>query len=332
MARRRYNRTAFTGAGLHLTQPAEGRSLPPKPTKYEPSQPRVTIDDVLELQRQQRLTERDFAVLDWTATTGYALSTQVARLHYQGHETRTTKRMKRLFDYGILGRLPFPNSALQYGLPRRVVYVPGAVGVVWLQNAGRDAVTYDQAGANPLMVHNLLLAEALVEAVCLARRGGYQVWVHNVREAGVTFKYQDQHAYLAPDGLLVLQKEDGATAYFYIELDTGSESPTYFAKKRVGYAAYRASNQWRMEGLETFPSILVVAATSGNDDDHRRRLSESRRDRLAQEMVRHHGNIRWMFATLQDVRENVVFRVQGGEEPVRTPLLVDVQQGEQSVA
>lgn len=246
-----------------------------------------------------RLTQRDRAMLVYIHEIGYVTAEQIGALffgHVKQPEKKAGERLFELWQQHLLDRFPAEGLA-KYGLKDQLVYVVGQAGVLLLSELDPDGNRPKVRRGGVLLAHNLLLGEALLRLTETARARDWAVMFHGERTAFTTFEHDGRFVKMRPDGVVIVQRDEGEIPFF-VELDTGTEVLETYKQKVLQYELYSRSQRWR-EQYTLFPGILVVVQCGGDTPELRGKRTHARLTRLIDQVqsCRREG-LRWFFSNL----------------------------------
>lgn len=180
------------------------------------------------------------------------------------------RRLRKLFDGGYLGRIPFKSGKVGY--PSTVIHVLKPKGALKASEiSGRKVIATPLKNENReyQLAHHLLVSHfhVILEVACKAHptvsllgwKEGREIYrtVTN-QEDGVEVRYP-----VAPDGFFGLQDssrpEGQQRSYFFFEADRSTMSHATFQKKLKGYLALWKSK--KQESLYKIKGFRVLTIT-----------------------------------------------------------------------
>lgn len=210
-----------------------------------------------------RLTERDLDLLTALGRCRFLTTRQLAELAFWGSREAARKRLRRLFDQGLV-RAWVPDGNLGrenvYSLDRPGARLLGEPpeGRDWPVPRGLDRELEHLLAANGIRI---ALALGLPEA------GGELVYWLADWELKVRFRER-----VVPDGLFAVRWPEGERAYA-LEIDNRSRSPRRFLAKILRYRAALARSRG-LYGFEALP-VLVVGRDAEYLERYRRALART---------------------------------------------------------
>jgi len=193
------------------------------------------------------ILDRDEALLESLALHLMLSFPQIRRLHFSDRSEKPVRRaLARLAGTGLASALSGP------ALGHRKVWcaTPRGRAVVGAQ---RSAAVTHVAGRSRV-AHTLAVNEFCVELAETARsRGDHFTHLH----------WRNEVAHRAPGGLVIpdavatYELADGAQAFRFLELDTGTMPLPRVQEKLLRYSSLRHSDAWRRDYL-AFPKVAVV--------------------------------------------------------------------------
>jgi hypothetical protein len=234
---------------------------------------------------RNHLTERDLGIVYTLGQHRYLSSTQIAALHFAGHETedagaRVCRRvLARLNRLGIVSRLERRIGGVRAG-SAAYVYELGAVGGRLLGDVRHRL----HEPSKIFLDHMLAVGDVHVALVKAERRGEIELieieiehasWRRFIGPGGASEK-------LRPDLYVVTASGDFEHCWF-IEVDLASESLTTIVRKCRQYAAYRQT------GIEqhrsgTFPIVVWSVPSAKRQEQITRAIAAAKR--LPEELFR----------------------------------------------
>lgn len=243
-------------------------------------------------QLEERLSERDLAVIHSVGEHRFLTTRQIEELHFADHATRLAgarvcrRVLARLSDERLLTRLQRRVGGIRAG-SASFVYALGSLGSRLLDGDKRRRFAEPSA---LYLDHTLAVADAHVELVLAARHGRLELSVVEVEP-------RCWRRYTGPSGgperirpdLYVVTASGAFEDCWFLEIDRGTESPAAISRKCRAYEAYWRSGR-EQETHGTFPLVVWVAS------------DEARAQRLEQ-VVRHVRNLkRELFRVTRDGR------------------------------
>jgi hypothetical protein len=234
---------------------------------------------------------------------------QIARIFYAHTripDKEARRRLLRLWEKHVLNRT-IEHSLAKAGLPIQMVYMLGKAGRLLLREGEVDDRPIPERQGTKLLVHNVLIGEALA-AIIEALRTLEAKWeVSYFGEQLESFQWQDFRVKMRPDGYLVLSSAQGRELSFLIEMDTGSRPLQDYVKKVKQYDWYFQSGVWRHDET-SFPAIVVLVWKLPRDDedppwDDLVRASEKRLADVMERVrsLRKEPKVRWFFVRLDQI-------------------------------
>jgi len=214
----------------------------------------VNADYVHSLLEENRITERDEALMRYLAQTNVLSSRQIKRLLWPDKSlSRMQRRLRELYNYHILDRTRMLNKT------EGITYTLGKAGIIWLHGdaRGRSGPLVNAR----LLAHELMISEVMVLLVEELRRADPK------GALGIEFEWRNENAarvlnrkgtvILEPDAFFRARSRYIQWASFYLEVDRSTERGNAFGKKvRRYHHAFQSAN-WK-EAFEDYPVILIV--------------------------------------------------------------------------
>jgi hypothetical protein len=205
-----------------------------------------------------RLTKRDPWILEDLGKMRFATTGQLARLHFRGSRSAANKRLRRLFDGGLLRAwVPRLDGENIYALtPRgaRAIGEPGPNNSGWPTPRGLDGN----------LEHLLALGSVRVAlAVTLGESGTELSSWRSYWELEPHFNEP-----VIPDALFQVRSRSGH-AIFALELDRTTPSPQAFARRILNYDVM-GGRGYGVSGI----MVLVVGSSQGWLERYRLRIAE----------------------------------------------------------
>jgi hypothetical protein len=205
-----------------------------------------------------RVTDRDLAVLHGVGRLKFATTGQLAKLAFHGSRSAANKRIRRLFDAGLIRAwAPRLDGENIYGLtPRgaRLLGEPESDRSAWPTPRGLDGN----------IAHLLGLGSVRVAfAVTLGEIGLELSWFRSYWELEARFAEP-----VIPDALFQISGENGRQV-FALELDRTTPSPQAFARRILNYEAM-GGNGYGVSGM----TVLVVGSREGWLERYRQRIAQ----------------------------------------------------------
>lgn len=210
---------------------------------------------------EQRLTDRDRAILTTLRRVRLATGHQLERLHFTDTSVRQRRRvLAALTEQGLIARLPRIVGGVR----------AGSSGYLFTLDVAGQRLT-DQSGPArghrvqrpwtpgvPFIAHTLLVTELYVRLVEAERTGAVKLRGFDTEPAcWRTFSGRGGgRATLKPDAYLELELGDDAD-YWFVEVDRGTESPGTLARKAETYRAYWSSGREQARS-GVFPRVLFL--------------------------------------------------------------------------
>lgn len=234
-----------------------------------------------------RLTRRDQEVLAVLAEHRLASGDQLRRLLFRASASKVRRRLRALFDHGLIERRPVVAVPTQ-GIPP-FVYTLSNQGCGLLHDLGTTAPSIGAGGVGLRFVHHrYLVVEFYVSLVEASRQRKYGVrgWRHEeglkvpASQGGLPRAEMVEHPRLQkrisflPDGFFELDAGHGRSFAYFVEVDRATHPQRVWRERAQLYAAYadpRTGLYRRRFGRETFRLLIVTTP------DYRRR---SRRDNI----------------------------------------------------
>jgi hypothetical protein len=213
----------------------------------------------------ERLTERDWAILETVNRLRLASGDHLARLHFSSLASHSRDVVRGR----VLRRLVAWRSLVP--LPRRVGgNVRGSAGLVFaLDSAGRQLLAQRQAGAqlaprvrragpptDRTVAHTLAVTELYVSLVEQTRQHGAEVAVFEAEPAA--WWPDGLGGYVKPDAYALLVSGD-VRDHWWVEADLASESLPTLRRKLLTYLDFVQRGQLGPSGV--MPRVLVSAVT-----------------------------------------------------------------------
>lgn len=238
------------------TKAAKGRTTVAVHRPVEPQTRYVTAAVVRDL--DDRLSERDRAVLGSLRQLRVLTGNQLERLHFQGLTDRQRRRtLAQLEADGLVARLSRRIGGVRSGSAGSVFALDRAgqrlLGATGPARGGR--IERPWTPGPPFLAHTLSIAELYVRLV-EAHRAEHLELLGFQAEPACWRRFQSQAGWTTckPDAALRL----GAGVYedhWLIEVDRGTESPQTIARKAAVYRAYRSTGR-EQAGSGIFPKVL----------------------------------------------------------------------------
>ncbi len=243
------------------------------------------IDDRVsakELERiQQRLSERDLAILRAVSDHQFMTTRQIQRLLFHAHQNEpagiraTLRVLSRLIDHRVLTCLERPIGGTR----------AGSSAYVWCLDVVGDRLARAESGGSrrrfyqpslTFLGHKLAVAESRVVVEETVRTHGMELlsleiemqsWRPFLGAGGQTIK-------LKPDLSLVTASAEFEDSWL-IEVDLGSESFRTLIEKCFLYDAYRRTGR-EQAAHGVFPRVLWIMPTSSRADQLRNHIAHTK--------------------------------------------------------
>ncbi len=234
-----------------------------------------------------RLTSRDQKVLAALAEHRLLSGDQLRRLVFQVSASKVRRRLRALYDHGLVRRMPILALPRQ-GIPP-FVYTLSRDGVALLSGLGEMASETGTNGVGVQYIHHrylvnefyVTLVEASRAAECAVRGWRHEEALKVSRSrGGLPQAERVEHPRLSeptsflPDAFFELDLGQDHSFAFFVEIDRATHPQRVWRKRAQLYAAYadtRAGLFKRRFGRETFRVLIVTTP------DYRKR---SRRDNI----------------------------------------------------
>ncbi|MHB8860954.1 MAG: replication-relaxation family protein [Pirellulaceae bacterium] len=219
------------------------------------------------------LTERDIEVLRELAFHRFLSGEQLRRLVFDCGTSRVRRRLRALFDHGLVERLPVVSPPA-LGLPP-FVYVVTKEAKSLLEEQGIVCPASDSQRPGLCLVrHRYLVNEFFVTLTEACRLGGCRIrqWQHEQQlqlsgPDGRNCAMQVDHPWprdpapLLPDAYFELEVDPRSTIAFFLEMDLGTHVQRIWRDRARQYAAYAdtAAGLFRQRfGREAFRLLVVT--------------------------------------------------------------------------
>lgn len=227
--------------------------------------PRHYVSAAFVAEVQERMTTRDWAIIDSLARTRVLTGAQLERLHFADLSPLTRARIRR----GVLVRLA--SWRLLVALGRRIGGVRGgSSGMVWsLDVAGQRLARLREfhgytngrlrrpwTPGRMFLQHSLAVSEVLVSVTELSRAETFDL-VRFVTEPAC-WQPNGIGGYLKPDAYLVIENRD-VTDYWWLEVDQDTESRPTLRRKLLAYVEFLRRGQRGPD--DVVPRVLVTVPT-----------------------------------------------------------------------
>jgi hypothetical protein len=212
--------------------------------------------------RRIRLTDRDRWLLEAVAKMRFLRTTQLARLGFGGSRWAAAKRLRPLFDAGLI-------RVWVRDLARENVYSLDRAGARVLGENHPDGTFAVPRGLDGHLEHLLYINEVrVVLALTLPTAGGELVSWRSDWELRAGTRVR-----VVPDALFAVRWTGNGDQTFALEIEHQSKSPRAFLKKVLRYGSGRSGF-----GLDRAP-VLVVAVEEKWAERYREALGLSRLER-----------------------------------------------------
>jgi hypothetical protein len=250
----------------------EFKIRPPKPQRIgaapagRGSKPRpdvaVTAEYVRSLLVEQRITERDEALLRYLDEVAVLSSRQIQRLLWPGSsQANMRRRLRQLYDYHVLDRVRMVSKA------EGITYALGKAGWMWLHEGDRVARNPVRVNAQTV-AHDLMVSEVLVLLAEALRHiddvsgKQYQMRWYGEEDCRVVEEKQGKSVIsLEPDSFFAVLTEGTPVAAGYVEADQGSERGEAIQRKLHRY--YAAAGKDRLRYLGGRHPLVMMVTKSG---------------------------------------------------------------------
>ncbi len=205
-----------------------------------------------------RVTDRDVAVLHGVGRLKFAMTGQLAKLAFHGSRSAANKRIRRLFDAGLIRAwAPRLDGENIYGLTPRGTRLLG-------EPEGERSAWPTPRGLDGNIAHLLGLGDVRVAfAVTLCEIGLELSWWRSYWELEARFAEP-----VIPDALFQVSGEHGRQV-FALELDRTTPSPQAFARRILNYEVMGGSG-YGVSGI----ALLVVGSREGWLERYRQRIAQ----------------------------------------------------------
>ncbi|MHB9080391.1 MAG: replication-relaxation family protein [Pirellulaceae bacterium] len=219
------------------------------------------------------LTERDMKVLRELAFHRFLSGEQLRRLVFDCGASRVRRRLRALFDHGLVQRQPVVSQPIM-GLPP-FVYVVTKEAESLLEEQGIVCPASDNQRPGLRFVrHRYLVNEFFVTLTqaCRLRGGRIRQWQHEPQlklsgPDGWNCAMQVDHPWLGgpapllPDAYFELEVGPGSTFAFFLEMDVGTHVQRIWRDRSRQYTAYADSTAGLFRqrfGREAFRVLVVT--------------------------------------------------------------------------
>lgn len=223
------------------------------------------------------LTERDKRIILAVYENRYISRNQIRSLFFNV-TSMTNERLMRLYQHGYLDRLyppvSFGSTQAVYGLDRK-----GAELVAKELGVEREAINWKKRNAKVeflFLEHTLAISEFRVGLELAAKeRDDIQIlfWKGQgkslngrVKDLAVKSKYlvvtpDAFFGILTPNGLSTEASAKAGKAYFFLEVDLGTESNQRFRKKIIAYRQYWKTGKYQEKyGFKSFRVLTITTS------------------------------------------------------------------------
>lgn len=219
----------------------------------------------------ERLTDRDWQILESLDRVRLATGLQLERLHFHDLAARSRSVMrwrvlKRLSDARVLAALDRRVGTARYG-SSKLVYLLDSAGL-WLARLRAEPaprggpVRRQREPGVRFVAHNLAVTELYVALVELARLG--RLVVADFRAEAAAYWPNGLGGWMKPDGFVQLRQGD-VTDYWWYEADLATESLPTIRTKLLAYLDFVQRGQLGPDGI--VPRVVIGVPTSKRQTD-----------------------------------------------------------------
>jgi len=196
-------------------------------------------------ERAARVTERDTWILEALAKMRFLTTRQLARLFFQGSKWSANKRLRKLFDAGLV-------KVWLRSLSEENVYSLTQKGRGLISQEVLKAGAQVPRGLDGNLEHLLAINQVRISmALGLPKIGGEIAWWRSDWELRAQGK-----ARTIPDALFEVRWGTGEARIFALELDNNTKSQRGFLKKILGYLSVHGRSE-SLYGVRDFITLVV---------------------------------------------------------------------------
>lgn len=209
------------------------------------------------------LTPRDLAVVDMLARLRVASVRQLERVHFPG-QTRTARRvLAELSERRILARLARTVGGVRAG-SAGYIYALDVVGQYLGEQGGPahgERLRRPWTPGSRFLDHALAVSELYVQLVEQSRAGRFELVAFEAEpDSWRVFPHLGVATTLKPDGFVRVGLDD-EEAWFFVEVDRGSESVRTVESKAKVYRSYWESGD-EQDKHGVFPLVLWLVPST----------------------------------------------------------------------
>jgi hypothetical protein len=242
----------------------------------QPLRRRVKRDQRVRLSRSFIATERDLEIIQAVYRYRVLTLTQIQQLFF-GHRTAAQRRLRKLFDAGLLDRR-FEHKYSKQNTP--AFYVLDGSGATLLRRSWGETIAWtpEHKKVTTTFLKHMLdqnTVQIAVHLACKQQRCSLVRWIGERDLKKLYLSQQTRENIVIPDGFFELQTADGKQAFCF-EMDEGTESfPAKFARKIRAYEQeYRSGTYQRRFGTRSL-RVLVVTTSQRRAANLKHKIEQS---------------------------------------------------------